>query len=60
MKRLGLALLALCVLAATSADAADDNFKPFVLASSGPGTLEARSEETIDALEAAGFRLVGR
>ena len=60
MKRLGLALLALCVLAATSADAADDTFKPFVLASSGPGTLEARSEETIDALEAAGFRLVGR
>ena len=60
MKRPGTRLLAVLALVATGAAAEDATFKPFVLASSGPGTMEARSEETIDALEAAGFRLVGR
>lgn len=60
MKRLGPILLAAFALAATSVHAEDVTFKPFVLASSGPGTLDARTEETVDALETAGFRLVGR
>jgi hypothetical protein len=60
MKRLGAILLAAIVLATTSVHADDATFKPFVLASSGPGTLDARTEATVDALEAAGFRLVGR
>ncbi|MEE4175271.1 MAG: hypothetical protein V2I57_13545 [Xanthomonadales bacterium] len=60
MKRLGAMLLAAFALATTHVHAEDATFKPFVLASSGPGTLDVRTEETVDALEAAGFRLVGR
>lgn len=60
MKRLGFILPLALVLVATSVHAEDATFRPFVLASSGPGTLDARTEETVEALEAAGFRLVGR
>jgi hypothetical protein len=60
MKRLGYLLMAALAFAATGVHAEDATFKPFVLASSGPGTLDTRTGETVDALEAAGFRLVGR
>lgn len=60
MKRLGYFLAAACMLAASMAVAEDTTYKPFVLASSEPGLLEERAGETVDALEAAGFRLVGQ
>ena len=60
MKRLGPFLVAIAALAMSIAAAEDATFKPFVLASSQPGLLEKRVGETVDALEKAGFRLVGQ
>ncbi len=38
---------------------AAERFKPFVLASKGPGNFEAKVQETRDALKSAGFEVVG-
>jgi hypothetical protein len=60
MKRLAIVLLAVAAFGAANAVAEDATFKPFVLASSAPGTLDERVTETVDALEAAGFQLAGQ
>jgi len=39
---------------------AAERFKPFVLASQGPGDFDARVQETKDALTGAGFEIVGK
>jgi hypothetical protein len=38
---------------------AAERFKPFVLASQGPGDFDAKVQETKDALSAAGFAIIG-
>jgi len=38
---------------------AAEKFKPFVLASQGPGDFDAKVRETRDALSAAGFEIIG-
>ncbi len=38
---------------------AAERFKPFVLASQGPGDFDAKVQETKDALTAAGFEIIG-
>ncbi len=51
---------ALLVVGATAAKAADDDLmKPFVLASRGPGAMEAKVASTKAALAAGGFAIVG-
>lgn len=59
MMRIRFSWLLVATLLAAGARADDQIYRPFVLASEAPGTLEARTEETREALEAAGFRLVG-
>lgn len=52
-------LAALFLFGATVAMAADDLMKPFVLASKGPGALDAKVASTKAALTANGFTIVG-
>lgn len=58
-----LSVLSVLVLAlmmpAAQASAADPVLKPFVLASTGPGTIEARLAEVKTALSQEGFEVVG-
>jgi hypothetical protein len=54
--------LAFLLTATVSATAVADNdavFKPFVVASSAPGDLEEATASAVNALEAAGFEVVG-
>ncbi|MGD9264929.1 MAG: hypothetical protein PVJ71_04030 [Lysobacterales bacterium] len=50
----------LVALLGGAAVADDAVFKPFVVASSGPGALEEATAATVNALEAAGFEVVGQ
>jgi hypothetical protein len=53
-------LLLLAMLLATSVAAKDTIYKPFIVASSGLGTLLEKTEATVTALETAGFEVMGQ
>jgi hypothetical protein len=55
-----LSLLLMTLLFSASVAAEDTVYKPFVLASSGPGTLAEQTAETLAALEGAGFEVAGQ
>ena len=57
---ISLSLLLTAVLFTTTAVAEDTIYKPFVLASSGLGTLDEKTQETRLALENAGFEVYGQ
>jgi hypothetical protein len=57
---LSCALLIVAVLFTTGVAAEDTYYKPFVLASAGPGTLDDKTQSTLAALENAGFEVVGQ
>ncbi len=50
----------MAVLFSATVVADDTNYKPFIVASDGPGTLAEQTQVTIDALEDAGFEVVGQ
>lgn len=54
-------MLTLCILVAplTTVEAADDRYKPFVLASSSEGDFKTAVADTKAALEGAGFTILG-
>ena len=54
-----LILLTLALFSLSSAIAEEEKYKPFVLASKGPGNLVAKTLETRTALSANGFTIVG-
>ena len=61
MKHLvSLSLLMTAVFFAATVVAKDTVYKPFVVASSGPGTLAEKTQETLSALKEAGFEVVGQ
>ena len=61
MKKLTfLSLMIVALLLSMSVNAEDTYYKPFIVASSGPGTLADKTEATIDALDDAGFEVVGQ
>jgi len=55
-----LSLIMMSVLFSTSAVAEDTLYKPFILASAQPGTLEDQTLSTLNALQQAGFVLTGQ
>jgi len=55
-----LSLLMMVVLFTTSVVAEDTLYKPFIVASAGPGTLADQTESTLTALENAGFEVAGQ
>jgi hypothetical protein len=55
-----LSLSVMSVLFAFSAIADDTIFKPYVVASVGPGGLAEKTQSTVDVLENAGFEVVGQ
>ena len=55
-----LSLIMMSVLFSTSAVAEDTLYKPFILASAQPGTLEDQTLTTLNALQQAGFVLTGQ
>lgn len=57
--RMSLSLLTVVLLSATTVAAKDTVFKPFILASSGPGDLSEKTQSTLTALENAGFEVTG-
>ncbi len=57
---ISLLLLISAVLLSATAAAEDATYKPFVLASSGLGTLDEKTQETRRALEDAGFEVYGQ
>ena len=61
MKRIIAAFMLLGVVALSYSGyvQAAERFKPFVLASQGPGDFDAKVQETKDALSAAGFEIIG-
>jgi len=52
-------LLGVMVLPWSGSVQAAEKFKPFVLASQGPGDFDAKVKETRDALTGAGFEIIG-
>ena len=61
MKHLvSLSLMMTAVFFAATVVAKDTVYKPFVVASSGPGTLAEKTQETLSALKEAGFEVVGQ
>jgi hypothetical protein len=61
MKTVNLLLLLMAAVLLTSpVIAADPIYKPFVVASSGLGTLEEKTDATVAALEGAGFEVKGQ
>lgn len=55
-----LSMLVTALAMTTVATAEDATYKPFVLASTGLGTLDEKTQETRQALEAAGFEVYGQ
>jgi len=55
-----LSLLMMAVLFTATAAAEDILYKPFVVASAGPGTLAGQTQSTLAALESAGFEVAGQ
>lgn len=61
MKTLIKLSLLLVAVVSISANAADDTiYKPFIVASAGPGALEEKTQSTLAALESAGFEVTGQ
>ena len=61
MKTLIKLSLLLVAVVSISAIAADDTiYKPFIVASAGPGALEEKTQSTLAALESAGFEVTGQ
>lgn len=58
--RLFISLLLVLSLSAVTATAADTLYKPFVLASVNDGTLEEKTQATVNALQGAGFEISGQ
>ncbi|HHB12441.1 MAG TPA: hypothetical protein ENK62_04510 [Chromatiales bacterium] len=52
-------VLGLGLLMVAGAVQAEERLKPFVLASTGPGTLEAKAQEVKEALKKGGFEVIG-
>jgi hypothetical protein len=52
--------LIVALLFSATALAEDTLYRPFVVASSGPGTLAGKTQSTLDALQAAGFEIAGQ
>jgi hypothetical protein len=53
--------LLLLVVISISANAAEDTiYKPFIVASAGPGSLDEKTQSTLTALESAGFEVTGQ
>lgn len=57
---ISLSLLTMAVLFSTSVAAEDATYKPFVVASSGLGTLDEKTKSTRRALEDGGFEVYGQ
>jgi len=57
---ISLSLLMMAVLFTTTVVAKDASYKPFVVASTGLGTLDEKTTSTRRALEAAGFEVYGQ
>ena len=57
---ISLCLFVVASLFAGTVAAQDPNYKPFVVASIGPGTLAEKTQATLAALENAGFELAGQ
>ena len=55
-----LSLLMTAVLFTATVVAKDATYKPFIVASAGPGNLAEQTESTLAALEDAGFEVVGQ
>ena len=55
-----LLLLITAVLFTATVAAEDTTYKPFVIASAGPGTLADKTQSTLTALEGAGFEVAGQ
>ena len=55
-----LSLLVLAVISTSALAAEDTIYKPFVVASAGPGTLDEKTQSTLTALESAGFEVAGQ
>jgi len=58
--KISLAVLFSTLLSSLAFAAEDTQYKPFVLASSGPGSLAEKTAATISTLEATGFEIVGQ
>ena len=57
---ISLSLLLMAVLLTTTVAAKDTIYRPFIVASSGLGTLAEKTGSTVTALETAGFEVVGQ
>jgi hypothetical protein len=57
---ISLTILMVALLFSFTVAAEDTLYKPFVVASSGPGTLSEKTQATLKALDAAGFEVVGQ
>lgn len=57
---ISLSFLTMTLLFTMTVAAEDTLYKPFVVASSGPGTLAEQTQATLDALETAGFEVAGQ
>ena len=57
---ISLCLLLVIALFSIAVTAEDSNYKPFVIASSGLGTLDEKTQTTLTALETAGFEVAGQ
>ena len=55
-----ISLLMMAVLFSANVAAEDTLYKPFIVASSGPGTLAEQTQSTLAALEGAGFEVAGQ
>jgi hypothetical protein len=57
---ISLSLLMMAMLLATTVAAKDTTHRPFIVASTGLGSLAEKTESTVAALETAGFEVVGQ
>ena len=55
-----LSLLMVAVISISANAAEDTIYKPFIVASVGPGTLDEKTQSTLTALESAGFEVTGQ
>jgi hypothetical protein len=61
MKTLIKLSLLMVAVVSISANAAEDTiYKPFIVASAGPGALDEKTQSTLTALESAGFEVTGQ
>ena len=56
----GLSLLMMMVVLSTTAIAKDPQYQPFIVASTGLGSLAEKTQSTREALEGAGFEVAGQ